>query len=233
MAARTCSAVSGVRSEMGSATWSATFARQPCRPDWATRTAFGMPGHCPVAARLTHVIPAADAGSAVRTMCPDARWRTMAPVKTSPASIALAVAAGLALAAPAAAKPVTYAGKTSGGTKITFKYAGGTARGVSTLLPVTCVATSGTPKAGMDLYAPPMAFAVGKGEQRASAGEQPTAMYSSPVTKNYRFTGKRKRSGTITGKLHMNFSYLTIGYDFSAIPWICQGDGTFTAKPVR
>jgi hypothetical protein len=44
-----------------------------------------------------------------------------------------------------------------------------------------------------------------------------------------------KRNGTITGRLHLNFSYQTIAYsyDIVLVGYVCQGDATFKAKPIR
>jgi hypothetical protein len=149
---------------------------------------------------------------------------------------ALAVATALALGAPAAAsaKPVSYAGETSGGFPITFKRVGGAVKNVQALLPTSCVpAGEGTPTAGDEIYAPPGSLALGR-EVRTSA-LQDAAMHYDDVTKNYRFTASKRRSGTIAGRLHVNFSFQTVvfGAEPRLLGWVCQGDATFNAKPAR
>ena len=147
-------------------------------------------------------------------------------------TLAIAVAASAALAGPAAAKSTTYSGKTSGGTKITFKLSGSKISKIETMVPTVCMSTgSSVPRNGGELYRPPGSFTLGAGKQKASELQE-AAMHYAEVTKNYHFTGKRKANGTVTGKLHVNFSFLTLSYGYSlgTIPWICSGDATFTAK---
>ena len=146
-------------------------------------------------------------------------------------SIALAVAASAALAGPAAAKSTTYTGKASGGHQITFKVSGNKVSKIETMVPAVCLSTqSAIPRNGGEIYRPPGSFTIGAGKQKVSE-LQDAAMHYAPVTKNYHVTVKRK-GRAITGKLHVNFSFLTLSYGYSigTIPWICQGDATFTAK---
>jgi hypothetical protein len=153
---------------------------------------------------------------------------------SAPALTAAALATALALAGPAAAKPVAYKGKTSGGFEITFTRVGGAVKGVQTLLPTSCVpAGEGTARAGDEIYEPPGKLALGR-EVRKSA-LQDAAMHYDDVTKNYRFNAKKHRDGKITGRLHVNFSFQTVifGADPKLLGWVCQGDGTFSAKPVK
>jgi hypothetical protein len=150
-------------------------------------------------------------------------------------TVALAAATALALGAPAAAtaKSIAYAGKTTGGFEITFKRVGGAVKKVQALLPTSCVpAGEGTPTAGDEIYEPPGRLALGREVRKTAL--QDAAMHYADVTKNYRFTAKKRRNGTITGRLHVNFSFQTVifGADPRLLGWVCQGDGTFTAKPV-
>jgi hypothetical protein len=50
----------------------------------------------------------------------------------------------------------------------------------------------------------------------------------------YRFTARMRPNGTITGRLHLNFSYQTIGYtwNLTLVGYVCQGDATFKARPL-
>jgi hypothetical protein len=153
-----------------------------------------------------------------------------------PAALAAAVAVLLAVAAsPALAKPVAYSGITTGGNQITFKRTGSSVQGLSTMVPTTCVpAGSGAaPRAGAELYEPPARLPLGR-EVSLSALQEPTMHYSE-VTKNYRFTARKRRNGAITGRLHVNFSYQTIGYSWQIVlvGYVCQGDATFKARPLR
>lgn len=148
-------------------------------------------------------------------------------------ALAIAAAASAALAGPAGAKTTTYTGKTTGGNKITLKVSGTKVTKIDTMLPSTCVATTGVPRAGADFYRPPGAFTLNGVKQKASELQE-SAMHYAEVTKNYHFTARRRNARTISGKLHMNFSFLTLSFNTwgtpGTIPWICQGDGTFTAR---
>jgi hypothetical protein len=148
--------------------------------------------------------------------------------------LAAAVAAALALtAAPALAKPVAYGGVTSGGHEITFKRTGKSVQAVSTYLPITCVAAGpGAPRAGAEVYEPPVRLPLGR--EVTTSALQDAVMHYSDVTKNYRFSARKRPNGTIAGRLHMNFSYQTIGYtwNLTLVGYVCQGDVTFKAKPL-
>ena len=147
---------------------------------------------------------------------------------------ALALAASLALAAPAVAKPTAYAGKTNAGDTITFKRSGKGVRLVNTLVPTSCVSAhpGAVPQSGSESFQPPGRLALGR-QIRLSALQE-SALHYADVTKNYRFKARKKRNGTIAGRLHVNFSYqaLTYGSYWMLVPVICQGDATFRARPV-
>ena len=148
---------------------------------------------------------------------------------------AAAAAAAMSLAGPAAAKPVAYAGKTSGGYEITFTRSGKAIKGMSAMVPTSCVPSlaGATPRAGAEIFAPPGRLPLGREVTRSAL--QDAAMHYSDVTKNYRLTARRRRNGTITGRLHVNFSYQALHYgsSFMLIGYICQGDDTFKARPIR
>lgn len=143
-------------------------------------------------------------------------------------AVALAAAAFLAVAVPAAsAAPVRYAGKTDGGSKISFQVSGGKLRSVKTMVPTSCVsAQGGTPRAGLDLFEPPGGFALGRSVKR-TAEKQDTAMAYYDVTKHY--TVSTRRSGkAIKGALAVNWSWVD-----ASVPKIytCVGNASFSAKP--
>jgi hypothetical protein len=150
-------------------------------------------------------------------------------------AIAAAVTASLALAGQAYAKPVAYSGTTSGGNPITFERTGNGVKRVSAYVPATCVSSfPGNPtRAGAELFEPPGRLALGREVRKTAL--QDAALHYSQVTKNYRFDARKRARGVITGRLHVNFSYQTIGYSssFILVGYVCQGDATFKARPVR
>jgi len=150
-------------------------------------------------------------------------------MKTRLTTTAVCALAALAVAAPAEAK--TYKGKTRSGSSISFKANGSKVSNLKTLVPASCISTqSSTPKAGGELFQPPGSFRFG--QETKAKQLQPAAMNQGiKATKNYRVTVNRKANGTITGKLHVNFSFLTPGYDiYTSVIWICQGDDRFTVR---
>jgi hypothetical protein len=148
----------------------------------------------------------------------------MNPIKT----VALAAIALLVVAVPSAqAAPVRYAGKTDGGSKITFQVSNGKLRSLETMVPTSCVsAQGGTPRAGLDLFQPPGGFRLGRKVKR-SAEKQDTAMTYYDVTKNYTVTTRRSGKA-IKGELAVNWSWVDV-----SVPKIytCLGNASFSAKP--
>jgi hypothetical protein len=101
-------------------------------------------------------------------------------------------------------------------------------------VPTSCVAAGyGTPRAGAEIYEPPARLPLGR--EVSGSAVQDAVMHYSDVTKNYRFSARKRPNGTITGRLHLNFSYQTIGYtwNLTLVGYVCQGDATFKAKPIR
>jgi hypothetical protein len=149
-------------------------------------------------------------------------------------AIAVAVTVSLGLASQAAAKPVAYSGTTSGGDPISFERNGNAIKRVSAYIPTTCVAAfPGYPsRAGSDLFAPP--GRLGLGREVTKTALQETAMHHADVTKHYRVDA-RKRGRGISGRLHVNFSFQTLGYSstFILVGYVCRSDATFKARPVR
>jgi hypothetical protein len=152
---------------------------------------------------------------------------------TLAAIAAAAVGAAVGFAEPAAAKPVAYSGTTSGGYEITFERSGAALKGMRTTIPTTCVpaGTTATPRAGDEIFEPPGRLALGR-EVRKTAVQEPV-MYYNDVTKNYRVTARMRRNGTVTGRLHLNFSYQTVhyGYSLMLVGYVCQANATFKARP--
>ncbi len=146
---------------------------------------------------------------------------------------ALVAALGLAVAAaPAAARPVAYQGKTKGGYSVTFKRSGARISGITTGVPTVCLATNryGRSESGVELFQPPGAFTLGR-TAKVSAYQKPV-MYYSKVTKNYTVTVKRGARGRISGRLKVVFSFIVPTFPMpSMIIYGCVGSTTFTAKP--
>jgi len=150
-------------------------------------------------------------------------------------AIAVAVTASLGLASQAVAKPVAYSGKTSGGNPISFERSGNTVKRVSAYIPATCVSAwpGYPPRSGDELFAPPGRLALGREVSKTAL--QDAALHHSEVTKNYRFAARKGARGAISGRLHVNYSFQTLGYTTSyvLIGYVCRGDATFKARPVR
>lgn len=152
-------------------------------------------------------------------------------------TVAVTAALAVAVAAPAAAaKPVNYAGKTKTGDKVTFKLAGSKITNLKAMLPTICLPTSGNPRSGTDFFEPPGGFPLGKETKVETPEPVDSAMHYNKVSKWFHVTpsGVGKK-GVIKGKLHMNFSFDTLGVDtwgsYHLQPYICTGDGSFTAAP--
>jgi hypothetical protein len=149
------------------------------------------------------------------------------------AATGLALACLLAGGSVAEAKTVSYKGKTSSGTKITFKRKGNKVSKVRTTLSTICIETtgSGLTRAGSELYRPPGRFKLGK--TRKVKKLQPAALNQGiKATKNY--TVKVRKSGRrkIKGKLKLSYGFL-IPDLFRSLPYtyVCSASHTFTAKP--
>jgi len=143
--------------------------------------------------------------------------------------LACAIAgAGLAAApaAGAASEPVKYSGMTKEGTKISVwieptntKYVA-----ITTRVPTTCVsAQGGTPLALITDFDPPFAFRVGRKDKATVKGSG-----GSP-TKHYTVQTRRK-GRTLTGKLSVNYSRLSVNDSGSFYILTCQGTANFDLK---
>jgi len=141
----------------------------------------------------------------------------------------------LVAAAPAAAKPVAYKGKTKAGQTVTFKRTGGSVSRFSAYVPVMCASTrTSDTRAGAEAFNPPGSIRIG-GEQAITA-ELPVSMgMGDTATKNFHVTLQKGRRGALTGKLDLNFMaiepyYNAWGY-LDGNTFVCQGSTTFTARP--
>jgi hypothetical protein len=151
----------------------------------------------------------------------------------------IAVAACAVMAVPAtaaAAKPVRYAGKTTGGHKITFNLVKGgkRIRDLVTATPTQClpIQGGGSPMSGMDLWNPAIEFPVNQANLEWKEENTTSGFYYNPLTKNYKFSTKKLRNGTIRGQLRQQFEFLIPKYPIGTfIIYSCLGTTKFTAKP--
>lgn len=150
-------------------------------------------------------------------------------------ALTAALIAAVTIAAPAAAKPTPYVGKTNAGDRITFVLRAGKVSNVHTFTPTSCVPTGGTPRAGTDFYEPPGSFALGRTTKVQTTKPVDSAMHYAPVSKWFHFTARRGRGQAIAGKLHQNYAFEWLTSDswngVGLIGWVCQGDASFSARP--
>ncbi len=152
---------------------------------------------------------------------------------TNLAATALAAGAVLAPAtAQAGAKAVAYHGKTRDGGPISFRMTGTRVSKLSAYVATLCLPTEGTPLSGTDPFDPPGTFTVG--HTREVKAKRPNAIWNtSEVTKNFVVTVKRDGKGRVSGRLHVDYSFLMIlpTYPISSRPYVCTGDTTFKLAP--
>jgi hypothetical protein len=146
---------------------------------------------------------------------------------------AIALAALLAVAAPAAAKPkkVHYEGKTGGGQSVSFSLQGKRILDVDAYVAMSCVPTHGTPVTYTAEFNPPGSFKLGK--TRKAKGVEYMA-YKGDVTKYYTVKIKKLKGQVWRADLSMNFSYEEVTFGtFGELEqrfYICQGDDAFSFK---
>jgi hypothetical protein len=147
--------------------------------------------------------------------------------------IAIAAALSLVAAAPAAAKPVNYKGKTAGGHTITFKREGKRVWWIYTMVPTVCLPTNRIgerPITGAEIFNPPGPEIVGR--KKTFEYLQKPALHYKDVTKHYEITLKKGRGGKLTGQLHLTFSFIVPTFPMpTMIYYSCVGKTTFSARP--
>ena len=161
----------------------------------------------------------------------------MITLKTAMGATALAIALATVPAspAPAAAKAQWFEGHTDQGNPIKFLLRNGrTITRLETTVPARCVWGAGLSQTGVESYMPPGSFRVGR--TRSVQAFQSSLFTSAQITKNYRVTLRRLRTGQIQGQLHVNFSVLKPTYSsahgWHLVPAACQGDDSIiTARP--
>lgn len=144
------------------------------------------------------------------------------------------LAAALAAAGPAAAKPISYAGKTSGGHRIAFKLSGNKIVNPVTAVPVQCLSIQGggSPSLGADPMYPLIKLKLGQNVEFKT--KQKPSSYYNEVVVNQQFSSHKSRNGAISGKLRMQYSYLIPKYPIGTfVIYSCLGTTTYKAKPKR
>ena len=152
----------------------------------------------------------------------------------TPTILAALALGAAALPAAAGAKATAYHGKTRDGDPISFKISGSRISNLSAFVPTLCLPTEGLPLSGTDPFDPPGTFRVGRTTQVTA--KRPNAIWdTSDVTKNFSVSAKRSRTGRVTGKLHVDYSFLQLvwTYPMSSRPYVCTGDTTFKLMPRR
>jgi hypothetical protein len=148
----------------------------------------------------------------------------------------VAVAALFAAAVPPAqaAKGVPYKGKTTGGHKISFRYAKGKMLKLVTGVPMTCISIQGggSPMTGVEpFYAD---WVVVPLRPYTFKEKSKPAMYYGEVTKTHRISTRRNRNGTISGSLRTQYSFLIPKYPIGTFTiYSCLGNMKFSARPSR
>jgi hypothetical protein len=125
-----------------------------------------------------------------------------------------------------------YTGSTRDGEPISFVLSGSTLSRLTTYVPTLCGTSDGdgTPLSGADPFDPPGTFALGHSTHRTAQREN--AMWNTnTVTKNFTVSVRRGPHGAISGRLHVDYSFLMLVYSdpISSRPYVCTGDTTFTA----
>jgi hypothetical protein len=146
----------------------------------------------------------------------------------------LTVVALLAMAGTAAAaKPVTYKGKTSSGHKITFQVKNGRVHDLVGGVRMACVPIQGggTPVGGPEIFGFKGSIPL-KAHNHFSFMSKP-AFYYNEVTMNHDLWMTR-HGKTITGKMRLQYEYLIPKYTPGTFSiYSCLGGATFKAKAVR
>lgn len=152
-------------------------------------------------------------------------------------SIAVLTATAALLAAPALAaatgRSVSYTGRTSSGSAVTFHVAGGRMYNLRAGVRVSCVPIQGgtTPTGGIDDFSFNGSVPLASHVRFKFLAK--TALWFNPVTKTHDIWIKR-HGRTITGRLRLQFSFLEPKFTPGTFTiYSCLGGASFTAQPKR
>ncbi len=129
---------------------------------------------------------------------------------------------------------VSYRGRTRADDPISFTVNGSKVSKLKAYVPTVCLPTHGTPMSGTDPFDPPGSFRLGHTD--STHAKRKNAMYpGADPTKHFVVSTQRDRTGRVSGKLHVDYSYLMIlpTWPPSATPYVCTGDTTFRLSPHR
>jgi hypothetical protein len=148
----------------------------------------------------------------------------------------LSVTAALLLApavASASGHLVSYTGRTSSGSAVTFQVAGSRMYNLRAGVRVSCVPIQGgtTPTGGIDDFSFNGSIPLASHVRFKFLAK--TALWFNPVTKTHDIWIKRHRD-TITGRLRLQFSFLEPKFTPGTFTiYSCLGGATFEAHPKR
>ncbi len=152
-------------------------------------------------------------------------------------TIFIAVAALFAAAAPSAsaASGVKYAGKGSGGQKVSFRLAKGKMWDFATGIPMQCLSIQGggAPISGAEPWSAGW-VRLGLRDYKIQDFAKP-AFHWSEVTRNHTLnTSRRRRDGSITGSIRLQYSFMIPKFPIGTFSiYSCLGHTKWTARPVR
>ena len=144
---------------------------------------------------------------------------------------ALAAALSMTALAPAA-DAATYKGKTEGGGTIAFTLSGTTISRVDGTVPTVCLETMGSyqSRSGVERFQPPGSFRLGRAAQ-VKALDPALMNRGIKATKTYTLRARRSGARTVTGKLRLSFSFMTLGPSiYQSYIYMCSSSVSFSAK---
>ncbi len=152
-------------------------------------------------------------------------------------TIFIALAALFAAAAPSAsaASGVKYAGKGSGGQKVSFRLAKGKMWDFATGIPMQCLSIQGggAPISGAEPWSAGW-VRLGLRDYKIQDFAKP-AFHWSEVTRNHTLnTSRRRRDGSITGSIRLQYSFMIPKFPIGTFSiYSCLGHTKWTARPIR
>jgi hypothetical protein len=149
----------------------------------------------------------------------------------------LAVLGLLAVAVPAqAAGGVKYKGKTSSGHPITFVLKGKKLHDMRSGIGVQCISIQGggAPTGGVDTFRYDGWVPLRSKGVDFTFMKKPAFHYNEVTTKHTLSSKRNRRTGVITGKQRIQYSFLIPKYPIGTfVIYSCLGSGEFKARPVR
>jgi hypothetical protein len=150
--------------------------------------------------------------------------------------VGLVVLGALAIAVPAqAAKGVKYKGKTSSGHPITFVLKGKKLHDMNSGISVQCISIQGggAPTGGVDTFSYEGWVPLSRTGVDFTFMKKPAFHYNEVTTKHTLSSRLNRRTGVITGKQRIQYSFLIPKYPIGTfVIYSCLGSGKFKAKPV-